>query len=319
VQALGNFPVRRAAAALIPYLNDHSLLVRKRTEEALIKIKDIKSLVHFIKTFNPKDPLIQQEAALILEEIGWLPADNRELAFYLFIRPEWDSPIEWNQLPVKDKDAVEILIDKLIENDLDTQGRATKALGGIGDARALEPLLKVLYRKNFFVRWHKETEQTFRKICKRFIHEGSDLICRKCFLRYRKYARYFAVFQLPTYAYYVCPNCHCDSNFFKAKKIVLLLDQHFAEKFHIDNTIIYINWLKTKEICDYDEIIIEDANEYEVEKLVLKLRNDMNDERKGKLPEIPVYLSPQLKLSPGKMNLLKDNFHVQIKKKLNLC
>jgi hypothetical protein len=38
----------------------------------------------------------------------------------------------------------------------------------------------------------------------------------------------------------------------------------------------------------------------------------MDDRRRERLPDIPVYLSSALVLSPAKMNLLKDNFLVKI-------
>lgn len=313
IQSLGNFKGIQVAETLIPYLGDNVLSVQKRAEEAILKIREINTLLPFIKTFRPEHPIVQQEVAFILEEIDWQPGTNRELAFILFARPGWKASIAWNTLPVKERDAVEILIEQLQEGDLQTQGQATAALGKIGDARVLEPLLKVLYKRTFYEKWHKEAEAAFRQICARFITAGHDLICRRCFLRYKKRQRHFAIFHLPTYEFYACPNCDCDANYFKGKKIVLRLDRRFKEKFAIDNTIIYVNWFKISGLCDYDEIRIKDASGYEIEKLVMKLKNDMDDDRRKRLKEIPVYLSPQLKLSPAKMNLLKDIFQPQLR------
>jgi hypothetical protein len=93
-----------------------------------------------------------------------------------------------------------------------------------------------------------------------------------------------------------------------------VLDHKFEESYvHKEDTLI-VNWFKREELVDYDEILIKDANDYEVEKLVMQLRNDMDDQRRKRLPDTPVYLSPDLKLSRAKMNLLEDNFKIKIKK-----
>ena len=92
-----------------------------------------------------------------------------------------------------------------------------------------------------------------------------------------------------------------------------MLDYSFDEPSEQDMGILQVNWFKKKEPFDFDEIWIKEADDFDVEQLVMKLRNDMDDHRRKQLPSVSVYLSLNLRLSPAKMNLLKDNFKIVIK------
>ena len=312
VEVLGNIGGKQAVESLILALKDDSLPVRRKAVEALIKTGDVESLTPFIDTpYDPGD-LTQQGAAEVLDEMGWQPGNHRQLASCLLIRPGWEGYPAWKDLPGEDRDAVEILIEKLRDWGLEVQGKATIALGKIGDARVFDPLLQACYKQVFFIKWKKQAERTFKEICGRLEALDTGLVCKKCFLRYREKCRYLNIFYLPPTAYYTCPNCFSSGNYFSGiLKIVLVLDHQFEEIYVENRGILLVNRFKLKKLCDFDEIRIKDADDYEVEKFVMELKNDPDDERRKKLGNIPVILSPRLKLSAAKMNLLRDNFPVR--------
>ncbi len=189
-------------------------------------------------------------------------------------------------------------------------------LGEIGDARAVLPLVRETFNGQFFNQWQRAAKDALEKIRPRLIVEKVNFVCGDCFLRYKMQSFIVKLEKLTfdTISYNACPKCQMDNHYLAGiETVVLLLDHHFEEAYvrngENEETLI-VNWFKRKELFDYDEIRIIDADDYEAEKLVMKLRNDMDDERRERLPEIPVYISPhlELSLSLSKMNLLKDNF-----------
>jgi hypothetical protein len=244
-----------------------------------------------------------------LVKIGWEPSNNSELALYHAARQEW------NELPGMGKDAIEILLDVLKYDDSAAREIAVESLGKIGDSRVIEPLINALEDEAYRVR--REAKDALQNIHIRTLTDDFNFICDKCFLRYKKHkASYkYNIFFVETIDYSACPGCHSDSYFFVGiKKVVLLVDHNFGEVPMKDGETLIVNWFKRKEPFDYDEIWIKAAENFEVEELVMKLRNDMDNERRKRLPDTSVYISPNLKLSQAKMNLLKDNFQVKIKK-----
>ena len=91
-------------------------------------------------------------------------------------------------------------------------------------------------------------------------------------------------------------------------KVISVLDHDLDKPYiHSDNNLL-VNWYQHKEPFDFDEIQIRNAEEFDIDELVMKVRNDMDDKRRKKYKSMPVYLSPGLQLSSGKISMLKDTF-----------
>lgn len=332
-KALGELGDARAAAPLIDAMKDE--YVRRPAAEALGKIADARAVAPLFKALKNKDYHIQLTAAKTLEKIGWKPANDIELAVYLIVKEEWEK------LPSLGKPAVAPLINALKDGDYLVRRNATEALGKIGNAQAVELLIDVLMDKDYFVRRNaagalgnigdaraveplvsfyverlnsgnkdkekKDAKEVLEKIRSKIPIENRNFFCNKCYCRVE---RYEAI--IPTvinFNYYACRNCHGNFHLLEGiEKIILLFDHSFGEAYVRDKGTFTVNWFKRKEPVDFDEIWIKDADDFDVEELVMKLRNDPDNKRRKRLSQIPVYLSPGLELSLAKINLLKDTF-----------
>jgi hypothetical protein len=194
------------------------------------------------------------------------------------------------------------LIDALTDTSFFVQREAALALGGIGDARAMEPMLKFLERYE-----DKYFSDALDMITSKLIRRDLQSFCMDCFCRAVAHP-----IKLPgafETTYYACRTCHGDG-FMKhgVRKVTLCLDHSFSQPFTFENNHLTIDWFQRKLPVDCDEISIIDAGEHEVEEMVMKFRNDMDHKRRNALKNIPVLLSPRLALSKAKQNLLRDIF-----------
>jgi hypothetical protein len=316
-------------------LRDNRSYLRDEAAEALGKIGNPGSVEPFINALKDKNCHTRLKAAEILDKIGWKSSNNRESALYLAAKQEW------NKLPAVGKEAVGPLIDALKEEELLVRSKAVKALGKIGDAGAVEPIIKALKDKASFVREkaaealgeigdplaieplfaalrdnhphvRREAQNALKIIHRNIPTEDFGFICGKCFYRSKKHKVKISSFN--TFNYYACRNCHSNSYLIEGiEKAVLSVDRNFEETSARDGGTLTVNWFKRKKPFDFDEIHIIDANDFDVEELVMKLKNDMDNKRRKRLHKTPVYLSPGLKISRAKMNLLNDNFKIVIR------
>jgi hypothetical protein len=89
--------------------------------------------------------------------------------------------------------------------------------------------------------------------------------------------------------------------------VVLLLDD-MVESYKFENGILNINWFLVKRPIDMNEILIFNCSNEDIEELVMKLKNDDDNDRKKKLKLIPVSIVKNLEISQAKINLLRNTF-----------
>jgi hypothetical protein len=225
------------------------------------------------------------------------------------------AKIKWDTLPGTGKSESEIFIEAMKDKNPHIREMAVQALGNSGGAGALESVISATRETDYNVR--ESAIFALKKITGRLLIEDYYFVCQKCLLRYKHHEAKIPSYESITYC--ACPKCHGDSQYWVGiKKIVLLLDRNFKESCIQKEETLIVNWFKRGELfdhgdlTDYDEIRLENTDDYQVEKLLMILRNDMNDKKRERLPEIPVRLSPRLKLSQAKINMLKDNFKTVI-------
>jgi HEAT repeat protein len=83
----------------------------------------------------------------MLEKIGWQPGRDESGALYWILKDEWAKCTEIGAL------AVGLLLSALNDSNWDVRQNAAKALGTIGDARAIEPLITGLKDRDKNVQW----------------------------------------------------------------------------------------------------------------------------------------------------------------------
>lgn len=279
----------------------------------------------------------------ILKQRGWQPSNQSEHAAFIITTTDWSTlePPDQQQMVLllhaldhRDRDiastaskaldtltrpgSVDILLS-ILERDDGGEGivrlKAIEMLGIIGDAKAMAPLAQTELSPvwNFYM--DRETIKLINFAIHRAIHrikkhnQQLDIpcLCRNCF-------RYFAEFKLDSgvfrdSSYYACPSC-LSSSFVMGgfKKLILLLDKSREEKEYRDGDTLTLNWYSLKRVVDFDEICIKNADDFDIEELLLKFSNEMDASRRQRLQQVPVSISPGVKLSTSKLNLLKSLF-----------
>lgn len=383
IRVLGDIADSRAVKPLILELNDEHDVIREAAVEALKKIGPSHLAAPLSGALSHKLALTRQLAAEILDETGWKPADNKELARYLCARRHWHI------LDKLGEDAIDPLLQALQDGDPQVRAEAAVCLGKtgailaviplvntLGDEKsevvnavqlalsmfrspeAVEPLIQSmenapdsnradatlatvadclgtigdalalphLYRakeslshlpENNMVNINSVSTESPGEVIDRAIdniqanltRNDMDLICASCFCWFVKHKIKLGF--LNKLYYYACPKCHHNGNRFKGvDRIDLAMTYGLHQPWKLEKNLLTVNWHLYKEPFDYDVIHIENAGDHDIEEMVLKLANDPNKERRKRMHKTACYLSPDLKLSQSRINLLKNHFKV---------
>jgi HEAT repeat protein len=142
-EALGRIGDARAVAPLIAALKDGDWHVRGAAAEALGKIGDARAVKPLIPALKDGELYVLRAAADALDKMGWRPGHDESGAAYWVAKREWKKCIEMGKL------SVDPLIAALKNGASDESRAAGDALGQIGDARAVEPLIAALGRRDW--------------------------------------------------------------------------------------------------------------------------------------------------------------------------
>ncbi len=250
-KSLGEIGDARALEPLIKALGDWAWDVRKTAAEALGKIGDAGAVESLIKALGDGDKDVREAAAEALENIGWKPSDEKEQAAYLIAKRYWEELVKIG------KPSVEPLIKVINDDSLWIRKTAAGALKKI---QYFDPL---------------EEKVPF-------------ILCSKCFCRFEKHKARILFLTLITY--YICRKCHGSVHLIEnTEKVAAFLDHAFEKPYTYNGTTLFVNWFKHKEPFDFDEIHIKDADDFDVEEMVIKLRNDTDADRRRRYRSMPVY------------------------------
>jgi HEAT repeat protein len=131
---MGSFAVE----FLIERLKDKNSDVRRNVAWALGEIGDARAVDALIKALKDEDSDVRKSVAWALGEIGWKPGNDEERVLYYIANGDWDECVKMGSF------AVEFLIERLKDKNSDVRRNVAWALGEIGDARAVDALIKAL-------------------------------------------------------------------------------------------------------------------------------------------------------------------------------
>lgn len=134
--------------------------------------------------------------------------------------------------------------------------------------------------------------------------DGPLCVCLKCFHRFEKHK---AMLGEKEVEYWACRLCHGIAHVKGVQKVVALLTTRPAKSSSSGPTLV-VNWFERQAPFDFDEVWLEDADDFQVEEFVVKIRNDLDGARRKHYRSIPVYLSSNANPSQARINLLKDTF-----------
>ena len=155
---LGQIGDARAVDPLIPLLNDEDKYVRIIVAEALGKIRDAKAVEALTAALQDKERSVRWSAANALKQIS--PDEKYEIARYVKDLNDPDSRIRLQAVrkllklvPEKAQQyQMTRYINDLKDSDTQVQASAANALGTIGDATAVQPLVTALNDNDALVR-----------------------------------------------------------------------------------------------------------------------------------------------------------------------
>lgn len=116
--------------------------------DALGKIGDNRAIAPLREALekDEKNQMVLEQTARSLEFLGWQPVNEAERAAVAVMRRDWEEAVRIGG------HAVEVLATSLNNSDPAVRESAVRALGRIGDPRALAPLAKSLIDKSSSVR-----------------------------------------------------------------------------------------------------------------------------------------------------------------------
>jgi HEAT repeat protein len=141
IEALGTIGDARAVEPLIAALQDDSWGVRSSAAAALGVIGDVRAVRPLSYLIRDGKKVVRKAAAEALAKIGPL-ADPESQGWYFVALERWDQAVLLGEA------AVEPLIAALGNGEVE----AARALGAIGDLRAIEPLVAVLKDRDHYLR-----------------------------------------------------------------------------------------------------------------------------------------------------------------------
>jgi hypothetical protein len=204
------------------------------------------------------------------------------------------------------------LIEQLQDEDITVRGKAVLALGRIADVKALKPLKEINTRQGIY-RIDSEVENAQRQIVDRALVGDFNLLCRQCFCRFKSFTEVLEIFDLvQSFTYYACRCCHRDTCLLIAvEEVILVMDRSLEALYAHEGDTVMVNWFNMKKPADITGIQIKTATDYDVEEMVMILKNDMDKKRRKRLPSVQVTVEPDAAISKAKLNLLKDSFQLK--------
>jgi len=140
-EALGQIGDVRAVEPLVTALKDKDKSVRKAAAEALGQIADPRALEPLIGTLQDRNAFVRRAAAGAL---GHLPDPRAVDALAAILNDTLDRDAAFSALVTIGAPCVPALVATLKDDKFSVRTDAAKALGQIGDARAVEPLIATL-------------------------------------------------------------------------------------------------------------------------------------------------------------------------------
>ncbi len=329
-KALAKIGDDRAIEPLIAALRDTDSKVRESAMEALKRIdRDWyrskwakKQVPDFISALRDKNKEVRETAAELLKEIEpeWSKGEPAKRQLPEFIaalhHKAWEVREGAAQAlgAIGDARAVEPLILSLGDEDWEVRKASAKALGEIGDARAVEPLIAALQDKESGVR--ESAGEALKKIRDNqaaLLQSYPNILCAKCLLRTEKKRAKVKV--LKTIDYVVCRRCN--SSFYLVKgirEVVGTIGGDIGDYAGDINRLYLSLWSeeeKRARNADIDrlEIIPSVRTNYELAITAVwnELHNDTSRPR-NYLKKIPVAIRRGVVLSKETIDLLRREF-----------
>lgn len=314
VISLGIIGDPRAAASLREAIFDRNETVRRAAAEAMGKIGDPGSVEPLMQALKDESDQVRIAAISSLGELG----DDRAGPSILPLLKDESPKVQLNAVItlgiLKFEPGIHRLSD-MLDSEREIRWEIVEALGRIGDTSALDPLVKLMREEKLSPKLYSLIEETALGILKANEPspemEGKN-ICHRCFTRFTRHT-----VNLPNrggLSYMGCRSCKGSHGLENPGTITAVLDTGMSGDYATRGDDMEVNWLSLTRPFDFKRVHIKQADDFDVERFVMILRNSADDQAVIPLKDIPVQVDPGLSLSKNKINLLKMTFkRVEVK------
>jgi hypothetical protein len=133
----------------------------------------------------------------------------------------------------------------------------------------------------------------------------TELLCPACLSHYA--AHQVTLPEWQTVTYYGCRQCG-QSRVFWQGQVVVRLDRDMSQKWLVQEKLIQINWLARRSLFDFDAVTIVQANDEEVERFVVQVGNDTDEQRRPRYKQMHCMVAAKAGLSENTMRILQRTF-----------
>ncbi|MCC6444479.1 MAG: HEAT repeat domain-containing protein [Armatimonadetes bacterium] len=207
---------------------------------------------------------------------------------------------------LEDREAVLPLIARLEDGQPEVCRTAAGALEMLGDLRAVGPLFARLEDADEGVlQAVKSALDALTMPLEPYLQTG---LCGECFSRLERTAleRSFLSDSLSAVA---CRKCRrADAVLYDISYVVAVLNERMEKTFSAVNEIVSVNWLRHRQLFDFDEVYIIRASDEEVERFCVQVGNDTNPYRQGLYRKMRCVLPPSGSLSGNTVRILRSLF-----------
>lgn len=116
----------------------------------------------------------------------------------------------------------------------------------------------------------------------KFKNRAASLLCQHCFVRYTEHKISLSWIN-SSITYYGCRGCGHSRKFIRHNgEVVAVLNEVVKEKYHLQDSMLKVNWLFHRRVFDFDRVEIAQSEDEEVERFAVQLGNDMDKVRQSK-------------------------------------
>ena len=87
-----------------------------------------------------------------------------------------------------------------------------------------------------------------------------------------------------------------------------VLDNAWPEHIEPKDRFLYVNWFKQPTLFDFNQVIIIQATDEQVERFAVRVGNDTDPYRKQRYTSMPCTVSPACQLSQNTLKILQRTF-----------
>ena len=218
--------------------------------------------------------------------------------------PEWNSILHLLYENKRKPTPPQQLISDLECDDWKTRFLARHTLVELGGV-AVDALCTLPSKKGELVARILENVEIETK--NRLADQMPHSFCQNCFVQCKLH--YVSTSWHTTVTYYGCRICNQSRDFFLCPQgVSCVLDNTWPESHQLETGFLQVNWLNFQAVFDFDQIVIRQATDEEVERFAVQVGNDTDPYRQPHYKTMHCVIQPECRLSENSLRILEHTF-----------